>query len=256
MLPIYWNAGKRANVSRTLLPSSQVTADLIAAELRADIQRGLVPPGAPLRQEDIARRFEVSRIPVREALRALESDGLVEVLPNRGAYVIELTAAQIEEITELRVLIEVDLLRLALARASEDDLRSISSAAKAAEAASTTPAWSVADNEFHRALYLAASRPRQLGLAMSLRHSLERYWAIYGKLPMKRGEWLRDHARLVRAYMNRDAQIARRELAGHIRRAGQFLIAMHEQNARLSAERIRSNAVRKPAKTKRSESIS
>ena len=214
---------------------SQVTADLIAADLRRDIQRGVFPPGAPLRQEDIAQRFSVSRIPVREALRALERDGLVEVLPNRGAYVIELTSPQIDEITHLRVLLEVDLIERAVTRASEQNLRSIHVAAAAASAASRTPEWSTADDHFHRALYEPASRPRQLEMAMSLRRSLERYWAIYGELPTKRREWLRDHAQLVRACVKRDAILARRTLRGHITRAGQFLLAMHKRRLDSSA---------------------
>src|SRR5262245_22558740 len=196
--------------------TTQITADLIKTELRSEIQRGVVPPGAPLRQEEIAARFSVSRIPVREALRALERDGLVEVLPNRGAYVIELTAGQIEEITALRVLIEVDLIRLAISKLSDDSLRAIQTAAKAADAASTTPEWSAADDQFHRALYAPALRPRQVSLAMSLRHSLERYWAIYGTLPAKRTRWLRDHAQLVRACVERDAALGQRVLTEHI----------------------------------------
>ena len=211
------------------MPVSQVTADLIAADLRRDIQRGVFPPGAPLRQEDIAHRFAVSRIPVREALRALERDGLVEVLPNRGAYVVELTSAQIEEITHLRVLLEVDLITRAIARVSEEHLRSIHVAAAAADEASVTPEWSTADDRFHRALYQPASRPRQLEMTMSLRRSLERYWAIYGELPAKRRVWLRDHAQLVRACVTRDATLARRTLTDHITRAGRFLLAMHER---------------------------
>ena len=208
---------------------SQVTADLIATDLRRDIQRGVFPPGAPLRQEDIAHRFAVSRIPVREALRALERDGLVEVLPNRGAYVIELTSAQIDEITHLRVLLEVDLIGQAVARVSEDNLRAIQAAAAAADAASLTPEWSTADDRFHRTLYEPAQRPRQLEIAMSLRRSLERYWAIYGELPARRKEWLGDHAQLVRACIKKDAALARRTLTDHISRAGQFLLALHQQ---------------------------
>ena len=210
---------------------TQVTADLIAADLRRDIQRGVFPPGAALRQEDIAQRFSVSRIPVREALRALERDGLVEVLPNRGAYVIELTSAQIDEITHLRVLLEVDLIERAITRMSEDDLRAIHAAAAAADTASRTPEWSTADDQFHRALYQPAARPRQVEMAMALRFSLERYWVIYGELPAKRNQWLHDHAQLVRACVKRDAVLARRTLTDHITRAGRFLLDRHEQRA-------------------------
>jgi DNA-binding GntR family transcriptional regulator len=201
----------------------QTTADLIADALRSDILAGATPPGAPLRQEAIAQRFAVSRIPVREALRALERDGLVEVHPNRGAFVVELSAEQIREITDLRVLLEGDLIARALARMTDTDVRQIEAAAREAEAAAATPAWSQADRRFHEALYAPAGRPQQLALVLGLRRSVERYGALYGQLPERREEWLRDHAALVASCRQRDAERARRELEGHIGRAGAFL---------------------------------
>jgi DNA-binding GntR family transcriptional regulator len=218
----------------------QITADLIATDLRRNIQSGEVPPGSVLRQEEIARRFAVSRIPVREALRSLERDGLVRVVPNRGAYVIELTSAQIAEIIHLRVLLESDLVALAVPGLSDDSMQRIKTAANAAQAAAATPEWSIADDAFHRALYLPAARPQQLELAMSLRSSLQRYWSIYRQLPAKRGEWLRDHAQLARAYAKRDPDLARRHVVKHIEQAGTFLLSMHERALGTNAARLRS----------------
>lgn len=203
---------------------AQTTSDLIAAELREEILRGQVVPGAPLRQEMLAKRFAVSRIPVREALRALERDGLVEVHPNRGAYVVELTPDQITEITDLRILIEGDLVARSVPRLSGIDVRTISDAADAAAAAASTPEWNEADRRFHEALYIPARRPQHLSLALALRRSIERYWAIYGQLPARRADWLQDHENLVGACRDRDARRAKRELSSHIRRAGDFLV--------------------------------
>src|SRR5690242_14507051 len=87
----------------------RTTPDLIADALREEIQRGTPGPGEALRQEEVAARFSVSRIPVREALRQLEAEGLVVVYPNRGAYVAQLSAQELREITDLRVLLEGDL---------------------------------------------------------------------------------------------------------------------------------------------------
>jgi DNA-binding GntR family transcriptional regulator len=212
---------------------SQTTSDLIAAELRQEILRGRVAPGAALRQEAIAKRFAVSRIPVREALRALERDGLVEVHPNRGAYVVELSAEQIIEITDLRMLIEGDLIERSVPRMSEADIRTIATAAEIAAATATGPDWNETDRSFHEATYAPAGRTQQLALALTLRRSVARYWTIYGHLPARRKEWLRDHERLVAACRDRDATRAKRELVDHIRRAGQFLLE------RLQAAEIR-----------------
>ena len=74
------------------------TPDLIADTLRDEILRGDVPPGQALRQEELAERFGVSRLPVRDALLRLEAQGLVHVYPNRGAFVISLSADEVREL--------------------------------------------------------------------------------------------------------------------------------------------------------------
>jgi DNA-binding GntR family transcriptional regulator len=210
-------------MSRPVL-TAQTTSDLIAAELRQQILRGQIKPGFALRQEVLAKRFAVSRIPVREALRALERDGLVEVHPNRGAYVVELSADQIVEITDLRILIEGDLIARSVPQMSDLDIRQIVSAARVAAEASSTPNWNETDRRFHEIMYLPAGRPQQLALALGLRRSVERYWALYGQLSARRAEWLRDHEGLVAACRDRDAKRAKREVIEHIRRAGHFLV--------------------------------
>jgi len=214
------------NEPNELLPVliAQTTSDLIAAQLRQEILRGQVSPGSALRQEALAKRFSVSRIPVREALRALERDGLVAVHPNRGAYVVELSVEQIEEITDLRILIEADLIARSVPRMSDTDVCAVASAAAAAAAISTTPDWNEGDRRFHEIMYVPAARPQQLAIALALRRSVERYWAIYGQLPARRTEWLKDHTNLVAACRDRDVKRAKRELVDHIRRAGEFLV--------------------------------
>jgi DNA-binding GntR family transcriptional regulator len=203
---------------------AQTTADVIAAELREEILRGEIPPGAALRQEALAARFSVSRIPVREALRALERDGLVEVHPNRGAFVIRLTAAAIVENTELRMLIEGDLVERSVRSMSDADIEAVAAAAAAAAAAARTPKWSEADRQFHQTLYLPAGRPQQLALVLALRRAVERYWAIYRRLPARTDEWMEDHRALADACRARDPLAAKRVLVDHVARAGAFLV--------------------------------
>src|SRR6476620_3987905 len=104
------------------------TPDLIAETLRDDILRGAIPPGAALRQEEPADRFGVSRLPVRDALLRLEAQGLVHVYPNRGAFVISLSADEVRDIFELRLLLEGDIIERAVPRTTADDWRRIDSA--------------------------------------------------------------------------------------------------------------------------------
>ncbi|MBB5060149.1 DNA-binding GntR family transcriptional regulator [Granulicella aggregans] len=208
---------------------SENTGDLIAASLRLDISVGKIRPGDALRQEELADRFAVSRIPIREALRTLERDGLVEVFPNRGAFVIQLTTAELNEITDLRVLIEGDLILRAVPLLTRSDLSEIQMAAYEAKRQSTTSSWIVADLAFHEALYRPAKRARQLELFRSLRRSVQQYEAGYRRLPEQRKAWLEDHSCLVSACSKRDVEHAHRILTGHIRRAGAFLVGCVEK---------------------------
>src|SRR5678815_5398232 len=90
------------------------TPDLIAESLREEILRGVLAPGQALRQEELAERFGVSRLPVRDALLRLEAQGLVHVYPNRGAFVISLSADEVSEIYEMRILLEGDIIERAV----------------------------------------------------------------------------------------------------------------------------------------------
>src|SRR5262245_28054724 len=100
----------------------QTIASMTITALRERILRGDYPEGEPLRQDAIADELGVSRIPVREALRQLEAEGLVTFSPHRGAVVSSLSLEEIDELFELRADIECDLLRRAIPRMTEEQL--------------------------------------------------------------------------------------------------------------------------------------
>jgi DNA-binding GntR family transcriptional regulator len=214
-----------AQNQRQGLPPLRTTPDLIADELRAEITRGEPPPGHALRQEELAARFGVSRLPIREALRRLEAEGLVVVHPNRGAYVSQLDADQVREIYDLRILLEGDLLVRSIKRMKDDDIRAIENVMLRAERQARGQAWSELDDEFHAALYEPAARPRQLAMAMSLRGTVKNYQHAHAALPASTREWLRDHRALVDACRNRDSRQARRHLEDHLERAAAVVIS-------------------------------
>jgi DNA-binding GntR family transcriptional regulator len=95
----------------------------ILASLRDDISSGKLAPGAVLRQAELAEQFGTSRIPVREALNSLQAEGLVQIEPNRGAFVTTLSAEELHELFDLRVLLEIDVLRRAVPMHTERSLR-------------------------------------------------------------------------------------------------------------------------------------
>jgi DNA-binding GntR family transcriptional regulator len=205
------------------------TPDLIAESLRDDILRGQFPPGAALRQEELASRFGVSRLPVRDALFRLEADGLVEIFPNRGAFVISLSAREVEEIYHLRVLLEGDAIELAVPRMTAADWRRIESAHAASVQSAGGPDWAEGDRDFHLALYAAAARPRQLTMIGTLRSTVDRYWTAYAELPSRTSEWLADHDAIVEACRAGDAVGARERLTDHLRRASALVVSSLER---------------------------
>jgi DNA-binding GntR family transcriptional regulator len=198
---------------------------LIADALRDEIRRGELLPGRALRQEELAERFGVSRLPVRDALLRLEAEGLVVVYPNRGAFVVELSVDEVREIYDLRLLLEVDAFQRAVSRMTDADLERIESACDAAERGAVGPAWGALDRAFHQVLYAPSARPRQLALIEALRGTVDRYWWAYQELHAHTADWVRDHRALVAACRRRDAATAGRLLEDHLRRAGDVVVA-------------------------------
>ena len=201
------------------------TPDLIAESLRGEILRGEIPPATPLRQEELAARFQVSRIPVRDALLRLEAQGLVRVYPNRGAFVVSLSADEVREVYEMRALLEGDLLERAVPRMTTDDWRRIDAAHADSIRTAGTPDWVDDDWRFHRALYDPAGRPRQLETIENLRGTVARFWTVRDVLPSNSAEWLADHRAIVEACRARSSIAARRRVEDHLRRAMEVVVA-------------------------------
>src|SRR5512133_2256076 len=134
----------------------QTRAGMTADAIRERILRGRYPEGEPLRQDAIGIELGVSRIPVREALRQLEAEGLVTFNPHRGAVVSSLSLADIEEVFALRADIECDLIRRALPRLGDGDVRRAREILDAYDRAlrdGEVAAWGALNWQFHAALY-------------------------------------------------------------------------------------------------------
>lgn len=99
----------------------QSLTSAVAEKLRDMIIRGEIPERAQLRQDAIATQYQVSRIPVREALRQLDAEGLITIVPNRGAVVPALSPEDIEELFSIRALLEPEVLKLSIPRLTVED---------------------------------------------------------------------------------------------------------------------------------------
>lgn len=198
---------------------ASTVADGIAGALREEIQGGVLLPGEPIRQEEVAARFGVSRIPVREAFWRLEAEGLVIVRPNRGAFVTALSTCELQEAYELRALIEGDLLARAVPELTAAHLARAEALHAALGAAENADVQGELNREFHRALLNAADRPRQRVLVERLRGGVERYERVQRALLGETKAFQEDHRRILEACRRSDPDGARLALEEHLGRA-------------------------------------
>ncbi|MEO8563119.1 MAG: GntR family transcriptional regulator [bacterium] len=217
---------RSANVARILPIKRQTLTGMTADALRERILHGAYPEGEPLRQDAIAEDLGVSRIPVREALRQLEAEGLVTFNPHRGAVVSTLSLQEIEELFELRTLIELDLFRRAIPRIENEDVTRAKEILDAYETAlrnGDVAAWGEMNWQFHSTLFAPADRPFTLGVAQKLHQQCDRYLRM--QLALTHGE-LRaneEHRAILSAVRKRDARRASELLREHILGAGRAL---------------------------------
>lgn len=196
---------------------------MIANALRAAIVDGSLAPGAPLRQDAIARHFSVSAIPVREALRQLESEGWAKVEMNKGATVAPLSASEAREIYEIRAALESLALGLALPAHTPSSLRRAEALCKAASS-EADPALYVSRNEaFHMSLYEPAARPQLLDMIGALHGRGERYLRLKFGLPSYKGESDHEHVALLKAVRRRDVATAQALVTKHLLDTGELL---------------------------------
>ena len=146
----------------TATPSAGSATDLVTAALRGEIEGGLLDPGTALRQDELAMRFGTSRIPVREALRTLQAEGLVTYSTNRGASVTIISGKEIQEMLELRIALECHAIRLAVPNLVDDDIAAARRLLTEYDAAPNPSQWAAMNWAFHWTLYRPSDCTRLL----------------------------------------------------------------------------------------------
>jgi len=192
----------------------------IAGELREAILAGEYAPGARIRQEDLADRHGASRLPVREALRMLEAEGLLTLVANTGAWVTRLTLADCEELYRIRERLEPLLLSYSMPSLPDAAIDRLAELADQMESAADVEEFLVLDREFHLGSY-AGSGTAVLGdLVLGLWNRTQHYRRAFTRVFRSEGERSvhHDHHLLVAAFRRGDSEEAERILAAHIRR--------------------------------------
>jgi DNA-binding GntR family transcriptional regulator len=201
-----------------------MTADRITQTLRQEILAGQIAPGALLGQVDLAQRFGASRIPIRDALQRLAAERLVQIVPNRGARVIRLSAPELAEVYALRVLLEVDCLCQSIQNATPEAMAEVDHALQLSNLQAGRAGWQAGDWAFHQTLYAAAGRPRQIALIAELRQTCALHLAHYDQLRTETARWLEDHRALAAAYRAKVRASAGKILTRHLSAARDHLL--------------------------------
>lgn len=157
---------------------------LVVEAIREKILIGEIKAGEPLRQAALATELNVSRIPVREALLQLEAEGLVNFEPHKGATATLLSAEQVDEIFELRALLEAELLKHSIPNLSKEELDEAGELINEMESLTEAPGnlSSELNYKFHQVLYGKANRPQTAELASTLLQNSLRYVRMHLRL--------------------------------------------------------------------------
>jgi len=209
------------------VPDDAQLTGRVHAALKDAIVSGRVPPNARLVQERIASEMGVSRTPVREALHLLEREGLVQLIPRRGAIVHSLTFADVRDLYEMRLALEPFATERGCERASDAQRAKVERLAAATGRVRDARAAFAVNRDFHHALCAPAGNAMLMRAlaAMWTQHGAPRlfaYQAMPGGALAGMGD---EHLAIAHAYSRGDARIARALVNDHIAAAGEDVIA-------------------------------
>ncbi|ONX70311.1 GntR family transcriptional regulator [Burkholderia cenocepacia] len=204
------------------------TADAVAASLRDMIINGELAAGERLVERDLAERFGISRIPMREAIQRLEREGLLDIFRNRGAVVRMLSASDVHEIYDLRVLLEGDAIYRSVKRLDDETLARAELVHRLLGDATVPRRQGELNREFHALLYSCCGNARQLKSIAELRGQVERYERLQTTLLADTSSFQVEHDDILQACLERDARGARAMTVAHLDSARRIVLRLVE----------------------------
>lgn len=206
---------------RDSMISPRSVEESVTEALRNAILRGELEPGRRLAQVELAEELGVSRIPLRDALRRLEAEGLVEIDGRRGARVSSLTEKDVMEIYEIRILLESVCTRNAISGLSDADAEKLIELSEEMDRTAEDPiVGASARRNFYAEMYAMADRPRMRATVLQLRALVHRYHLLTDS-----GDHPHAHEELRECIRNRDAERAAEVVREHLEAARDDLIA-------------------------------
>ncbi|KAA9106083.1 GntR family transcriptional regulator [Microbacterium rhizomatis] len=226
----------------TVSEGGRALVDEIAAKIRDRIMSGDIPIGAQLRQAELANDFAVSRTPVREALRQLQTGGLIDVLPNRGAVVRVPSPWEVREAYEVRAELESLAAARAVQRISRMDIAALRAAntemyeqsgSEPSPTADTATASRRENDVFHTTIAAVSANARLARAIDEINETFPRNVSAQLLIgdDRHREENYQEHVRIVEAIERGDAEAARREMREHVLKAGEQLARWYERRS-------------------------
>jgi len=207
--------------------------EVIFTTLREAIIMGELKPGERLMEVQLAEKMGVSRTPVREAIRKLELEGFVEMIPRKGAHVAKLTAKDIMDVLEVRASLDALAASLAAERITEDELKELKHIKTQLEnyvQKDNLQNIVKKDIEFHDVIYHASKNDKLIQIVNNLREQVYRFRVIYLKDLGSSKEVIREHEEIFEAIRLRDRELAAEVARKHIRNQEQMIVSFIERN--------------------------
>ena len=201
--------------------------DVVFNTLRKAILKGELKPGERLMEIALAERLGVSRTPVREAMRKLELEGLVVMIPRRGAQVANITEKDLNDVLEVRIALENLSIENACARMTEEQLAELKRAGRYFEETikeGNLVKLAEADVAFHEVIYKASDNRRLNQVLNNLREQIYRYRVEYLKEEETRNVLVKEHEEIYEAIKNRDVKKAQEISFRHIENQREAII--------------------------------
>lgn len=200
-------------------------SEVVAARIRERILAHTLPAGARVGQVELAEELGVSRVPVRDALRQLASEGLIDLRGRSGAVVARLSLSDLQELYELREAVEPLAARIAVPNVGRAQLHRMAGALEVMVETSDPIRWLEANVTFHGELYHHSGRPRMIALIDNLRRQADRYIRLHLEDVESTGHLQVEHQQILDAARARDPDAIERLTLHHLATSHDFILA-------------------------------
>jgi len=199
----------------------------VANILRESITKGDFPPGMHLVEIPMAQKLGISRGPLREALRILEAEGMIESFPGRGSFVAQITERNIREVYSLRYILETEAVKLAIKNGTQEDIKKLDEILKSMFAAAKnedTNEVTLLDFQFHTQIWTMADHTLLKEILEGFNTQIKRYVAVQTILYEDLTEGISDHKNILEALRNHDEKTAIELINKHLEIASKKVI--------------------------------